>query len=111
MTMKRLGLSLILILALLQPTSATAASPYDGPPSDIKGFEKTLLESIATISCTYKKGIGFFGTYSLSQESKDKGYNSLIVTNQSLVNDCIRGGGGSITIGFNGKTYTSVYSV
>ena len=110
MAMKRLGLSLILILALLQPTSAHAASPYDGPPSDIKSFEKTLLESIATISCTYKKGIGFFGTYSLSQESKDKGYNSLIVTNQSLINDCIRGGGGSITIGFNGKTYTSVYS-
>ena len=108
--MKRLGLSFILILALLQPTSAQAASPYDGPPSDLKSFEKTLLESIATISCTYKKGIGFFGTYSLSQESRDKGYNSLIVTNQSLINDCIRSSGGAITIGFNGKNYSSVYS-
>ena len=108
--MKRLGLSFILILALLQPTSAQAASPYDGPPSDLKSFEKTLLESIATISCRYKKGIGFFGTYSLSQESKDKGYNSLIVTNQSLINDCIRTSGEAITIGFNGKNYNSVYS-
>jgi hypothetical protein len=108
--MKRLGLSLVLILAFLQPTSAQAGSPYDGPPSDIKSFEKTLLESIATISCTYKKGIGFFGTYTLSQESKDKGYNSLIVTNQSLINDCIRNSGGAITIGFNGKNYNSVYS-
>ncbi len=108
--MKRLGLCLVLILALLQPTSAQAASPYDGPPSDIKSFEKTLLESIATISCTYKKGLGFFGTYSLSQESKDKGYNSLIVTNQSLINDCIRNSGGAISIGFNGKNYNSVYS-
>jgi hypothetical protein len=110
MAMKRLGLSLILILALLQPTSAHAASPYDGPPSDIKSFEKTLLESIATISCRYKKGIGFFGTYSLSQESKDKGQNSLIVTNQSLINDCIRTSGEAISIGFNGKNYNSVYS-
>ena len=108
--MKRLGLSLVLILALLQPTSAQAASPYDAPPSDLKSFEKTLLESIATISCTYKKGIGFFGTYSLSQESKDKGYNSLIVTNQSLIYDCIWNSGGSITIGMNGKNYTSNYS-
>jgi hypothetical protein len=94
----------------LQPTSAQAASPYDAPPSDLKSFEKTLLESIATISCTYKKGIGFFGTYSLSQESKDKGYNSLIVTNQSLIYDCIWNSGGSITIGMNGKNYTSNYS-
>jgi hypothetical protein len=66
--MKRLGLSFILVFALLQPATAQAASPYDGPPSDLKAFEKTLLESIATISCTSKKGIGFFGTYSLSQE-------------------------------------------
>lgn len=76
----------------------------------MKALEKTLLESIATISCTYKKGIGFFGNYSLSQESKDMGYNSLIVTNQSLISDCIRNSGGSITIGFNGKNYNSVYS-
>jgi hypothetical protein len=110
MAMKRLGLSLILILALLQPTSAHAASPYDGPPSDIKSFEQNLLESIATISCRHKKGIGFFGTYSLSQESKDKGQNSLIVTNQSLINDCIRTSGEAISIGFNGKNYNSVYS-
>jgi len=108
--MKRLGLSLVLIFALLQPTSAQAASPYDAPPSNLKSFEKTLLESIATISCTYKKGIGFFGTYSLSQESRDKGYNSLIVTNQSLIYDCIWNSGGSITIGMNGKNYTSKYS-
>jgi hypothetical protein len=108
--MKRLGLVLILILALLKPTSAQAASPYDGPPSDLKSFEKTLLESIATVSCRYKKGIGFFGSYALSQESKDKGQNSLIVTNQSLINDCIRSSGESISIGFNGKNYNSVYS-
>ena len=107
--MKRLGLSFILIFALLQPATAQAASPYDGPPSDLKSFEKTLLESIATISCTTKKGIGFFGSYTLSQDSKDKGYNSLIVTNQSLVYDCIWNRGGAVTIGMGGKTYSSQY--
>lgn len=104
--MKRLGLAFILILALLKPATAQAASPYDSPPDDIKSFEKTLLGSIATISCTYKKGIGFFGTYSLSQDSRDKGYNSLIVTNQSLITDC-KGRQGNPTIGFNGKNYVS----
>lgn len=108
--MKRIGVTLFLIAALLQPFPAQAVSPYDGPPSDIKGFERTLLESIATVSCTTKKGIGFFGTYSLSQESKDKGYNSLIVTNQSLIYDCIWNRGGAVTIGMNGKNYTSQYS-
>ncbi len=108
--MKRLGLTFVLILALLQPATAQAASPYDAPPTDLKAFEKTLLESIATVSCRYKKGIGFFGSYALSQESKDKGQNSLIVTNQSLINDCIRSSGESISIGFNGKNYNSVYS-
>lgn len=108
--MKRLGLSFILIFALLQPATAQAASPYDGPPSDLKAFEKSLLESIATISCATKKGIGFFGNYTLSQESKDKGFNSLIVTNQSLIYDCIWKRAGSITIGMNGKNYTSEYS-
>jgi hypothetical protein len=107
--MKRIGLVLLLIGTLLQPFPAQAASPYDGPPSDIKSLEKTLLESIATISCMTKKGIGFFGDYSLSQESKDKGYNSLIVTNQSLIYDCIWNRGGAITIGFGGKNYSSEY--
>ncbi len=107
--MKRIGLVLLLIATLLQPFPAKAASPYDGPPSDIKSLEKTLLESISTISCRGKKGIGFFGDYSLSQESKDKGYNSLIVTNQSLIYDCIWNRGGAITIGFGGKNYSSEY--
>ena len=108
--MKRLALILTLVASLCLPIQAHAASPYDGPPADLKALELKLLNSIATISCTYKKGIGFFGSYSLSQESKDKGYNSLIVTNQSLIYDCIYNSGGSITIGFNGKTYSSTYS-
>jgi hypothetical protein len=108
--MKRLALIVALIAGLCLPIHAHAASPYDGPPSDLKALESKLLASIATISCTYKKGIGFFGSYSLSQESKDKGFNSLIITNQSLIYDCIYKSGGSITIGFNGKTYSSTYS-
>lgn len=108
--MKRIVLTMLLIAALLQPFPAQAASPYDGPPSDLKAFEKTLLASLATISCTYKKGLGFFGTYALSQESKDRGQNSLIVTNQSLVNDCIRSSAGSISIGFGGRNYISASS-
>ena len=65
--MKRLAMILTLIASLSLPIQAHAASPYDGPPSDLKALELKLLNSIATINCGTKTGIGFAGSYTMSQ--------------------------------------------
>lgn len=72
MTVKRILIILSLMALVLHPISAHAASPYDGPPADLKAFENKLLASIATISCTYKKGIGFLDLTPYRRTQKTK---------------------------------------
>jgi len=108
--MKRLLLVVGLVAGLCLPIQAHGASPYDGPPADLKAFETKLLTSIATINCGTKTGIGFAGDYQLSQADKDAGFNSLFVTNQSLIKDCITRVYTAIPIEIAGKKTTGKYS-
>lgn len=107
--MKRLAMILTLVASLCLPIQAHAASPYDGPPTDLKALELKLLNSIATINCGTKTGIGFAGSYTMSQANKDVGYNSLFVTNQSLIADCITRSYTAIPIEIAGKKTSGKY--
>jgi hypothetical protein len=77
--------SLVLTSLTFAPT-AWAASPYDSPPSDLKAYEAELLKKLITVRWGLSYGVGFAGNYNISQESKDKGINSLVVTTASTLN-------------------------
>lgn len=73
---------------------AIAASPYDNAPSDLKSFEANLLKKLLIVKYGQSYGIGFAGSYSISQETRDKGVNSIVVTTNSTLspdNDVLKG--------------------
>ncbi len=75
-----------LFASLLFPQAAQAASPYDNPPSDLKSYESALLKNLVEVKWGFNYGVGFAGAYNISQEAKDKGVNSLIITTASTMN-------------------------
>jgi hypothetical protein len=87
--------SITLILSsVLTPIPAQAASPYDNAPADIKSFENSLLKKLLIVKYGQVYGIGFAGSYSISQETKDTGVNSIIITTNSTLspnNDVLKG--------------------
>lgn len=66
--------------------AAQAASPYDDAPADLKSYEAALLKNLAVIKYGFSYGVAFAGDYSLSQEQKDKGINSILLTTASTLN-------------------------
>ena len=79
---------------MLAPISAHAASPYDSAPSDLKSYEAALLKNLVVVKWGFNYGVGFAGTYNVSQEQKDKGINSIVLTTSSTIspdNDPLKG--------------------
>jgi hypothetical protein len=72
--------------SLLVPIAAHAASPYDNAPADLKSYEAALLKNLAVVKYGFTYGVAFAGDYSLSQEQKDKGINSILLTTASTLN-------------------------
>lgn len=90
----RLVSSASIIISVLSPIQAHAASPYDNAPTDLKGFEASLLKNLVVIKYGFNYGVGFAGDYSLPQEQKDKGINSIVLTTSSTLspeNDSLKG--------------------
>ena len=86
--MKRLVISILMIMALIFSSHNFANSAYPILPSDLKSLEDKISSSLVILKWTgNKKGIGFAGDYSLSQEQKNLGVNSIIVTNLSNLSE------------------------
>ncbi len=82
------------MMSLVAPSAAWASSPYDSAPNDLKSFESALLKKLVTVKWEQTYGIGFAGSYSIGQETLDKGVNSLVVTTASTLspgNDVLKG--------------------
>jgi hypothetical protein len=91
---KRSILTALIIMSLVAPSAAWASSPYDAAPNDLKSFESALLKKLVTVKWEQTYGIGFAGSYSIGQETLDKGVNSLVVTTASTLspgNDVLKG--------------------
>ena len=75
-----------ILIAELSPLPAHAASPYDSSPADLKSYEAALLNNLVVVKWGFNYGVGFAGSYNISQDAKDKGINSLIVTTATTMN-------------------------
>ncbi len=113
---KTLLRSLITALVLASITfspNALAASPYDNVPSDLKSYDSALLKKLVTVKWGQTYGLGFAGSYSIGQETLDKGINSLIVTtastlspNNEVLKGCfLRGADRRVTLSSTEKTF------
>ena len=79
--------SFLFIFNLFVPVTSNAAGDPAARPNDVNSFINNLKKSVALVDCGFQ-GIGFFGSYKLPDTYVQNGYNSLLVTNLSLAQDC-----------------------
>jgi hypothetical protein len=85
---KRVASSILTVLVLMFSSSNSVFAAYPILPSDLKSLEDKISSSLVILKWTgNKKGIGFAGDYNLSQEQKNSGVNSIIVTNLSNLSE------------------------
>ena len=106
--------SILTVLALIFSSSNFVNAAYPNLPSNLKSLEDKISSSLVILNWSgNKKGIGFAGDYNLTQEQRDSGVNSLIVTNQSNLSEAFnlekscftRGGTRNVTLEYKGKQY------
>lgn len=111
---KRVVFSILTVLALIFSSSNFVNAAYPNLPSNLKSLEDKISSSLVILNWSgNKKGIGFAGDYNLTQEQRNLGVNSLIVTNQSNLSEAFnlekscftRGGTRNVTLEYKGKQY------
>lgn len=82
----KLMLSTSLVTALF--SSPAFAVDMNTAPIDLKTFQSNLSNSLVELRCGLTYSIGFAGNYNFSQQMKDKGQNSLLLTSATGMNGC-----------------------
>jgi len=57
-------------------------------PEDLKVFQSNVNNSLVELRCGLSYGIGFAGRYNFTQQMKDKGQNSLLLTSANSLKEC-----------------------
>lgn len=80
-------LSAIFISIFLVASNATYANAtYPDAPADLEALKLTISKSLVKINWSINQtSVGFAGTYNISQDQKDSGINSIVVTTFSAV--------------------------
>ena len=105
--MKKFNRLLLTVLFLIAYVSfpKAAAADLTTPPSNIEAFENNLNQSLIETSCGGVRSVGFAGNYTITQEMKDKGQNTLILTTGTGMKSC-RIFGTNIPLVYQKKDYT-----
>lgn len=108
-------LSAILISIFLVASNATyAKAAYPDAPADLEALKLTISKSLVKINWSINQtSVGFAGTYNISQDQKDSGINSIVVTTFSAVSrgfsvfeSCFaQNKGRDVTLEYNMKKY------
>lgn len=80
----------IQFIALVKTVTTTVpAVTMSTQISDLKSFIDTYAKSVVTVSCGNSQGSGVSISATLSGTLKDRGFQSLVVTNQHVIYDCL----------------------
>ena len=82
---------------------STSASNYSDPPSDLSKLSESLLPSVVTVKCQNGSGTGWSADSELSDALKSAGFNSVLLTNHHVVEDCLTNKAVSVVLS-NGAT-------
>lgn len=78
-------------------TVAANATDFNSAPSNIAAYENKINQSLVEVSCELGSSVGFSGSYTITQEMKDKGQNSLILTTGTGIKPCRYSGSVQLT--------------
>lgn len=79
--------TLMVLVSIMFSNMHYASASYPDAPSDVVALKSEISKSLVIVGWQNKKYVGFAGNYNISQESKDAGINSIIVTSLSAVSN------------------------
>jgi len=91
------------------PDAARAVSPYGSVPSNVESIKTKILDSLFTVKYGGVTDLGFSATYNITQDLKDQGTYSILVTPKTFLDRCFYEDTNSRTLKldleYKGKTY------
>lgn len=109
-------ISAFLLVAVLftSMVEAQAIPPYDSPPSSFDNVKAKISNSLVVAKYDGKSELFFAGNYNLSQETKDRGINSVLVGPKGVIERCffqsITARTATIQLDYNSKSYRGTCS-
>ena len=98
-------LTLLVALALSNFSASHAADSFFDAPKDVDAIHTQLSKSLIGVECNSKFGIAFAGGYRVTDEDKNQGNRSLLVTNKALIWPCLNYSSREVKIYFDSKEY------
>lgn len=83
--------------------ASTESRNFNNAPTSLSTLSDSLLPSVVTVKCGLGSGTGWSADVALSQTLKDAGYQTLIVTNHHVIEDCLANKSVSLVLS-NGST-------
>lgn len=71
------------------PNSSSKVSNFSEPPKDLSKLSEQLLPSVVTVRCLTGSGTGWSGDLKLSPALVATGYQSLVITNHHVIENCM----------------------
>ncbi len=68
---------------------STQAVNFTQPPANLTSLTEKLKPAIVTIKCAQGSGSGFAARVDMSSELKTLGFNSYVITNHHVIEDCL----------------------
>ena len=93
---------------------ANAASPYSSVPTQISSIKEKILDSLVTVKYENVTEIAFSADYTISDTTKNEGYNSVLISSRGFIDKCfyktIQERSFTTYITYKGKEYKSTCS-
>jgi len=77
------------ILPAAMQNTSTEAINFTQPPTDLTKLTDVLMPTIVTVNCEQGSGSGWSARMELSAALKSDGYNSYVITNHHVIEDCL----------------------
>ena len=102
---KSIVTTLVFALTLVFSSPHANAVDYKTPPSDLVSMQARITGSLVGIDCLGSIGIGMAGSYSISEELKNSGTYSIVLSNKKYLEKCYYRGQQEVKLYKDGSTY------
>ena len=104
--LKILGVIVSLSCLLVSTSSSMAETTFEIEPSGLESFKQKIANSLVGVTCT-NTTIGYAEDVQITEENKNNGDNTYIVTSYRALLPCIQNRNLKVTVTYKGKTYNA----